>query len=61
MEDESLELQHGIDYSEVVGLSSEEKERLARVRPRSLVRHKFCTMNFYADYWLPTLSDHSMR
>lgn len=36
MEDESLEIQHGIDYSEVVGLSSEEKERLARVRPRSL-------------------------
>ncbi|KAH9984355.1 glucose inhibited division protein A-domain-containing protein [Russula vinacea] len=34
--DESLRLQSTIDYAEVAGLSSEERERLARVRPASI-------------------------
>ncbi|TFY79519.1 hypothetical protein EWM64_g4490 [Hericium alpestre] len=36
MNDESLILHAGIDYDHVLGLSPEEKERLRRVRPRSL-------------------------
>lgn len=35
--EESLRLQPTLDYSQVVGLSSEEHERLTRVRPASLV------------------------
>ncbi|KAI0065130.1 GIDA-domain-containing protein [Artomyces pyxidatus] len=36
MEDETLVLQPELDYAKVEGLSSEEKERLGRVRPRSI-------------------------
>jgi hypothetical protein len=36
--DEALALDPGIDYAQVEGLSSEVRERLARVRPASLVR-----------------------
>ena len=35
--DESLLLQPTLDYTQVTGLSSEERERLARVRPASIV------------------------
>ena len=35
--DESLQLQPTLDYAQVAGLSSEESERLARVRPASIV------------------------
>jgi len=35
--DESLRLQPTLDYAQVEGLSSEERERLARVRPASIV------------------------
>jgi tRNA uridine 5-carboxymethylaminomethyl modification enzyme len=36
--DESLLLQPALDYAQVIGLSSEERERLARARPVSIVR-----------------------
>ncbi|THH12473.1 hypothetical protein EW146_g7659 [Bondarzewia mesenterica] len=36
MEDETLELQPGLDFTLIMGLSTEEKERLERVRPRSI-------------------------
>ena len=36
--DEELVLQPAIDYSVVPGLSNEERERLSRTRPRSIVR-----------------------
>jgi hypothetical protein len=35
--DESLQLQPTLDYAQVAGLSSEESERLALVRPASIV------------------------
>jgi tRNA modifying enzyme MnmG/GidA C-terminal domain len=35
--DESLLLQPALDYAQVTGLSSEERERLARARPLSIV------------------------
>jgi hypothetical protein len=35
--DESLQLQPTLNYDQVVGLSSEERERLALVRPASIV------------------------
>ena len=37
MEDESLALDPQLDYQSVEGLSSEVRERLARVRPTSIV------------------------
>ncbi|KAI9451594.1 glucose inhibited division protein A-domain-containing protein [Russula earlei] len=36
MADENLRLQSTLDYAQVTGLSSEERERLARVRPASI-------------------------
>ena len=39
MEDESLALDPHLDYSNVEGLSSEVRERLANVRPTSIVSH----------------------
>ena len=35
--DENLQLQPTLDYAEVAGLSSEERERLTLVRPASIV------------------------
>ena len=43
MEDESLVLDPHLDYSAVEGLSSEVRERLARVRPTSIVSGAFST------------------
>jgi tRNA uridine 5-carboxymethylaminomethyl modification enzyme len=38
MEDESLALDPFMDYNNIVGLSSEVKERLKKARPTSIVR-----------------------
>ena len=42
MEDESLALDPHLDYGTVEGLSSEVRERLARVRPTSIVSAAVC-------------------
>ena len=36
--EESLRLQPTLDYAQIAGLSSEERERLTRMRPASIVR-----------------------
>lgn len=38
-EDEDLLLSYDVDYGEVIGLSEEIRERLASVRPASIVSH----------------------
>ena len=48
MEDESLALDPHLDYSSVEGLSSEVKERLANVRPTSIVSDlRSCTLEIW--------------
>jgi tRNA U34 5-carboxymethylaminomethyl modifying enzyme MnmG/GidA len=45
--DESLLLQPALDYGQVTGLSSEERERLARARPISIVSFDpICSFGF---------------
>ena len=41
MEDEALALDPHLDYATIEGLSSEVRERLARVRPTSIVSGAF--------------------
>jgi len=42
-EDESLVLDPKMEYSDIVGLSAEVAERLYRVKPTTIVRHRVIT------------------